>query len=110
MTLGNKMKLTAPDKIREIRQRKGMSQEDMAAKIGILQSTYNKIECGKIKLKFDDALRICQILKVSIEEIIPGEGDVIVSGNSNLRLKEIVGLLEREIEYLEKIKNNILEL
>jgi len=36
------MKLTAPDKIRAIRQRKGLSQEDVAAKMGIMQGTYNK--------------------------------------------------------------------
>lgn len=104
------MKVTATDKIREIRQRKGLSQEDIAAEMGILQSTYNKIECGKIKLKFDHVLCICEILKVHIEEIIPGKGGAEVPSSRDRQLKDIVFLLEREIEYLERIKNSILEL
>lgn len=104
------MKLSAPDKIREIRQQKDLSQEEMAEKMGILQGTYNKIECGKIKLKFDDALKICQILGVSVDAIVPREDDLSATGGDEGRLKEIAGLLEREIESLEKIKNNILKL
>lgn len=104
------MRLSASDKIREIRQRKGFSQEEVAAKMGILQSTYNKIECARIKLTFDHALRICAILKVPIEDIIPSDGDTCVPGNHDLRVKEILVLLEREIENLEKIKSSIIKL
>lgn len=104
------MRLSAPDKIREIRLQKDLSQEEMAEKMGMLQGTYNKIECGKIKLKFDDALKICQILGVPVESIVPREADMSTAGGGEGRLKEIAGLLEREIEHLEKIKNNILKL
>jgi transcriptional regulator with XRE-family HTH domain len=101
------MELTAFDKIRLIRQQKGFSQEIMASQLGIMQSAYHKIECGKSKLKFEQALHICEILEIPISEIIPS-GKSLPAGrppdvSREQQLKGAIESLEREIQYLKGI-------
>ena len=59
------------EKIRDVRENKGMSQYRLAEITGINRSTINRYENGSIqKISFDNLLKICEALEIDIKEII----------------------------------------
>ncbi|HPX58997.1 MAG TPA: helix-turn-helix transcriptional regulator [Bacteroidales bacterium] len=61
---------TILENIRTIRAIKGLSQEFMATKIGLSQSSYALIENGKRSLKYDDLFKIAIIFEMDICDVI----------------------------------------
>ena len=59
------------EKIKELREGKGISQYRLAELTGINRSTINRYENGSIqKISFDNLLKICEALEIDIKEII----------------------------------------
>ena len=59
------------EKIKELRESKGISQYRLAELTGINRSTINRYENGSIqKISFDNLLKICKALETDIKEII----------------------------------------
>ena len=59
------------NKIKEIREEKGISQYRLAQLTGINRSTINRYENGLIqKISFDNLLKICEALEIDIKNII----------------------------------------
>jgi transcriptional regulator with XRE-family HTH domain len=59
------------NKIKEVREEKGISQYRLAQLTGINRSTINRYENGLIqKVSFDNLLKICEALEVDIKNII----------------------------------------
>ena len=59
------------EKIKELRENKGISQYRLAELTGIYRSTINRYENGLIqKISFDNLLKICEALGVDIKNII----------------------------------------
>ena len=59
------------EKIKELRESKGISQYRLAELTGINRSTINRYENGSIqKISFDNLLKICEALEIDIKEII----------------------------------------
>lgn len=57
------------DKLKEIREKAGLTQLDMAQKLGISESYYCQLENGKRKMSLDNALKISAILRKTPNEI-----------------------------------------
>jgi transcriptional regulator with XRE-family HTH domain len=55
--------------IKELRTDKGMSQAEIAEKIGISRSSYISFEQGKTELNLTEAIKISDIFGISLEEI-----------------------------------------
>ncbi len=90
------------DNLKRLRNEKGISQKQMADRLGFAQSNYNKIEKGIVELTVNRLYEIAEILGVSIFQILlenPIESieETIVS--------EIQKSKERE--YLEKMTEEI---
>ena len=59
------------EKIKELRESKGISQYRLAVLTGINRSTINRYENGSIqKISFDNLLKICEALETDIKNII----------------------------------------
>ena len=59
------------EKIKNLRESKGISQYRLAELTGINRSTINRYESGIIqKISFDNLLKICEALEIDIKEII----------------------------------------
>ena len=59
------------EKIKELRENKGISQYRLAELTGINRSTINRYENGSIqKISFDNLLKICEALETDIKNII----------------------------------------
>lgn len=85
------------EKIRNLRLSHGYTQEYMAEKLDIDTVNYGRIERGISKLTLDRFLKICEILKVSPEEVLNDEKNEII--------KHLEKIYEAEIEILSTIKN-----
>ncbi|HKM02654.1 MAG TPA: helix-turn-helix transcriptional regulator [Bacilli bacterium] len=53
------------DKIKRLREARGITQKEMGSLLGIAKETYRNIENGLIRLKLDDYLEICTFLNVA---------------------------------------------
>ena len=60
-------------KIREARQIKNYSQDYVAAKIGISQNAYSKIELGYSKITLDRFFHIATLLDVDVVDLLESE-------------------------------------
>ncbi|MBX9782330.1 MAG: helix-turn-helix domain-containing protein [Chitinophagaceae bacterium] len=58
------------EKLRKIRNQKGLSQKELGELIGLDQSAYCKIENGSNYLSVPTLLHICKVLHVSVNEIL----------------------------------------
>jgi transcriptional regulator with XRE-family HTH domain len=65
--------------IKEIRKKKNYTQEEIADKLQLERTTYNKIEMGKTILTLDIVGKLCQILEVDISEILNIEQNKIIN-------------------------------
>lgn len=56
--------------IREKRELKGYSQEEVAELIGITQSYYARIELGKRNVDLFVSMKICEVLGTSLKDFL----------------------------------------
>lgn len=70
-------------KIRTFRMLRGYSQEDMAAKLHITQSTYSRIETDEHKLTVEMLKKIAEELEVSVGDIVSNEPIIIQNNAAN---------------------------
>jgi transcriptional regulator with XRE-family HTH domain len=94
-------------KIRQIRELKGLSQEKMANELGLSLTGYSKIERNELSLNYEKLLKISEILKVNIENLI-GFEKKIAFNNFNNTVEQQIGAYNCPIElqqlYEDKIK------
>ena len=57
-------------RVKELREEKGMSQTDLAYKIGKDQPSINRLEKGKVNPSIIYLLQICEGLEISIEKLV----------------------------------------
>lgn len=60
------------ENIFRIRIEKGLSQEEMARKLGVVRNTYRKIEKGDLKLISEHIAAIADVFGISEEELVLG--------------------------------------
>ena len=59
--------------IRKLREKDYLSQEYMAAKMGIGQNAYSKLELGKTKITLDRLFGIAYALGVNVDDLLKEE-------------------------------------
>lgn len=60
------------EKIKEIRAKSGMTQEEVAKVIGVSRSTYASIEAGKQELSLEEAQKLVEHFNLSIDFLLTG--------------------------------------
>lgn len=87
--------------LKEIRKKLGYSQDEVAKQLGVHLTTYGKWELGQTEPDVNNLIKLSQIYRVSIDELVGAETDMI-----NLKsLDETESYLIRKI-----LKMNQLEL
>lgn len=66
------------ERIKKIRNLRGVKQEYIALQIGMSQSTYSKIENGNQKLTFEVIGKIANALNVSINQLTDKDTQIIL--------------------------------
>lgn len=77
------------EKIKDIRETKGLTQEDVANALEISPSGYSKIERGETRINIDRLQQIADVLEVNIFDLIPNKEHNIIyelnGGNNNFQ-------------------------
>jgi transcriptional regulator with XRE-family HTH domain len=88
--------------IRDIRTKKGYSQEFMADKLGMNQSSYGKLERGGTQLTIERLEQIADIFEIDIHELLPHPKSTSASRDKEtVNQSDKVKLLEKRISELE---------
>lgn len=72
------------NKLFEIRKRSGMTQLEVAIAAGLSERTYADIERGKINMRTETVLRICDALHITPDMIFTKESDSITMKQEEL--------------------------
>lgn len=101
------------ENIRRARKEKGMTQEDMAAGLGISLTAYRDLERGGTNMMNANLIRIAELLDTSLEELLLGYRPVQADG---MRVEEVraeyggrISVMERRISDLEKLVSSLEE-
>lgn len=57
-----------PSVLKELRDRAGWTQQELADKTGLYQESIARIESGRVQMSVDTALKIAPVLEEAIEE------------------------------------------
>ena len=90
-------------RIREERQKQGISLRDLGKLLGVSGQYISMIERGKAPLKMEDFFKICEAFHISFVEILIEEADKIAC---KTLAEKIYALSERDI----KILTNMIEM
>ncbi len=71
------------EKIKELREQKHWSQEEIAKKMHISSSSYSKIERGETRLTLDRLEQFAEIFDIEIGKLIQSDGDYFYQVNEN---------------------------
>lgn len=96
--------------IKKIREDKGLSQEYMAMKLGISQSTYTKVERGEVNLYVDRLLKIIKIFDVGLAKIFDEDKQNMFTVNSydsssNTNLQIVENMYNDNKDVVNKLQN-----
>jgi transcriptional regulator with XRE-family HTH domain len=95
------------ERLKQIRQLKGLKQKDMAKLLGLSSSAYSKIEKGKIDLTLKNLLKIAKIFNdISMDWFLTGESALSCRGFG--RYSEDVREMLRYIEENKASMHSIL--
>ena len=112
------------DNIRRIRKEHGLTQEEMAHRLGISLTAYRDLEKGNTNIVNCNVIRLAHLLVTSTEELVLGYRPVRIPEENLREMKEEyagrIAELEKEVEYLRKLvksqeeiietKNQIIEM
>ncbi|MGE5340936.1 MAG: helix-turn-helix domain-containing protein [Candidatus Omnitrophota bacterium] len=63
-------------RIRQVRKKLGLFQEDLASKVGIPTVTLSAIECGKIQVCFDLLYNLDTLYHINLDYVFHGKGEI----------------------------------
>jgi len=90
-----------PEKIRNLRLQKGLTQEYMADKLHIDTVNYGRLERGKSSITIDRLWNISQILEVSISSFFEIERGIQEYTEILMEILTISQILKAEIEEIK---------
>ena len=86
------------NKIQELRKKKGISQEELAEKIGVARQTISKWELGETSPDLKQAKELSKIFKISLDELTNNDiKEVLIEKTSNT--EQLAGLILKLIKF-----------
>lgn len=93
-------------RIKGIRLKKGLSQEEVAEKLGMNQSNYARLENGKTDIKFERLAQIAKALEMSVGTLLDYDEKAELTEDARFYFDS----LQEKIKEIEKLKEHIAEL
>ena len=90
--------MSVNEKIRLIRESKGLTQEDVAKKLDISVNSYGDIERGNTNLKLNRLEQIAKILEISLPELIDTSDKGILNINFKNKQRDVYFGSSTELE------------
>ena len=96
-------------RIRDLRTKAGMTQENISEKIGITKNAYQKIERGANGAKIDTLVELAEVFNVSLDYIVCGKQsqtvESMISGLSENQQAFILATVSAMIKNSELLKD-----
>lgn len=87
--------------LKEMRKQIGLSQIEVAKKLGVDNSTYNKWELSKAEPNIDTLIKMADFFNVSIDELVGRETDTInlkyLDANEAYLIRKILKMNQLEL-------------
>jgi transcriptional regulator with XRE-family HTH domain len=111
---------TVGNKIRLLREERGLSQENMAASLDMTQSNYARLEKDDNRISIPRLIVIAKTLDITVTELVGEKANNVVNQSNNQEAvtylqsnfqadREHIQTLKDEIEYLKKMLDKFLE-
>jgi transcriptional regulator with XRE-family HTH domain len=111
---------TVGNKIRLLREERGLSQENMAASLDMTQSNYARLEKDDNRISIPRLIVIAKTLDITVTELVGEKANNVVNQSNNNEAvtylqstfqpdKEHIQTLKDEIDYLKKMLDKFLE-
>jgi transcriptional regulator with XRE-family HTH domain len=111
---------TVGNKIRLLREERGLSQENMASALDMTQSNYARLEKDDNRISIPRLIVIAKTLDITVTELVGEKAHNVVNQSNNHEAvtylqttfqsdKEHIQTLKDEIEYLKKMVDRFLE-
>lgn len=81
--------MTVGEKIRSVRKEKGLSQKELAEKLGVSQSNYSQYEVCKRNAKIETLERIADALEVPVGRLIPFDKNCLPDESNKQKIQTI---------------------
>ena len=91
------------NKLLEIRKKRGLTQVELAEMAGLADRTYADIERGSANMRVETALRICEALQITPNEILTAENLSL-----DAKREEVLKLLQTRSIKEQEVSLNIL--
>lgn len=85
----NKTRPTFGARLHALREQAGLSQQQVAEALGLTQRAYAYWERNQVALRPEQIVRLAQILGVSVEELLSGEGEKLRRGGPTGRMRRV---------------------
>ena len=87
------------NKIMELRKKMGLSQEELAEKIGVARQTISKWELGETSPDLKQAKELSKVFKVSLDELTDNDiKDILIEKTSNT--EKLAGLILKSLKFM----------
>lgn len=91
--------MTFIDKIRQLREQAGKSQQDIADAIGIARATYASLEAGRRAPNLDEMIALAEYYQIAPSELIDGAAGIVSEPAAEYTRPEAEGsIIPREID------------
>ncbi|MDR0828877.1 MAG: helix-turn-helix domain-containing protein [Prevotellaceae bacterium] len=95
-------------KIRKLREERNVSQEFMADKLKINQSSYGRLEKSDSRLTVPRLLEIADVLNISVSVLFGEKATQIIKENNGDNAQANIGtLIQQDKEYIASLKEEI---
>ena len=95
-------------RIKEVREKTGYTQEYIASELGISQKAYSKIETNETQLKGEVLIRLAEILKVDIIELVPQEASLTYNNIHNVHKGDGIVYNKENVEKIEELYKQLI--
>jgi len=98
--------MTIGDRLKEVRQKAGLKQRDMAALFGLKLPGYNRIEKDKVNLTLEHLITLKKEFGISFDWLITGEGDkseIGGFGEFTVNIKQMLSDMEKDAGFMHGI-------
>lgn len=95
-------------KIRMVREMRGLSQENVAARLGIAQNTYSGYETNQIKISAETLQKVAEILEVTPMDLMSSQ-PAIVNFQPNQGTQQSFGYVETFVSNQKELYEQLLK-
>lgn len=96
------------NKIRVLRETKGLSQDNLAFELGITQPSYARLEKDDDRISITRLIQISKVLKTTVSELIDEKTQKIINQqNSENPCAYVDSVINSDKEHLISLKNEI---